>query len=96
MKFAVCVSFNIKPEFSSQFMSLVTSNAKQSLAVEDDCLIFHVCANEEQPSEVFLYEIYTSSEAFQAHLKTAHFLQFDLKITDMIIDKTVKTYATVI
>jgi autoinducer 2-degrading protein len=92
--FAVVVTLSLKPETMAKFMPLMLSNATASLT-EDGCKQFDVCTDPARPNEVFLYETYTTAEAFQFHLKTPHFLAFDAAATDMILGKDVRTYQSV-
>lgn len=96
MAFAVCVTFHIKPESLDAFVPLMHENASTSLRNEEGCLRFDVCTDDEQAGEVFLYEVYTSPDAFQIHLVSEHFLKFDSQVKAMIADKQVKTFRTVI
>lgn len=96
MAFAVCVTFRIKPESLDAFLPLMNENASTSLRDEEGCWRFDVCTDDGRAGEVFLYEIYTSSDAFQIHLASEHFLKFDSQVKDMIADKQVKTFKTVI
>lgn len=93
--FAVTVTFQIKNGMMDAFMPLMVDNARRSLVTEDGCSRFDVCTDQARPHEVFLYEIYEDAAAFQLHLKTAHFLEFDGKVAGMIAEKIVKTYAGV-
>ncbi|MEM9330351.1 MAG: putative quinol monooxygenase [Pseudomonadota bacterium] len=95
MTFAVCVTFQINPEYWDAFLDLMRENAAASLKLEAGCLQFDVCTDASLPYEVFLYEIYKSSEAFEAHLNSEHFRDFDVNVTKMIKDKQVKTYTMV-
>ncbi|MEM9278602.1 MAG: putative quinol monooxygenase [Pseudomonadota bacterium] len=95
MKFAVCVTFNIIPDHWDQFLKLMNENAANSLANEEGCIQFDVCTDEACPHEAFLYEIYTSPEAFRLHLQSDHFRSFDLAVSSMIKDKHIKTYSRV-
>lgn len=88
--FAVCVTFQIHPHRINDFLPLMQANAATSLAVEDGCHLFDVC---QTGTEVFLYELYSNAEAFDAHLSMAHFQSFDRATADMIASKEVKTYA---
>ena len=76
-------------------MPLMQQQAALSLSNEVACQQFDVCSDPEKPNEVFLYEIYDDAQAFESHLKTQHFLAFDSAVSDMIIDKTIKTFTTV-
>ena len=93
--FAVIVTFEIREGQMEAFMPLMLANAATSLEDEAGCHQFDVCRDPERPDEVFLYEIYEDAQAFQIHLKSAHFLAFDTKVADMIASKSVKTYGEV-
>ena len=90
--YAVVVTFQIKAGAMNGFMPLMTENAKASLANESDCHRFDVCTDSERNDEVFLYELYTDRAAFEAHLASAHFQEFDAKASGMMASKTIKTY----
>lgn len=93
--YAVCVTFQIKPEQLEVFMPLMQQQAQNSLAQEAGCQQFDVCTDAARPNEVFLYEIYDDSAAFQLHLASEHFKTFDVAVADMLADKQVKTYTQV-
>ena len=90
--FAVVVTFKIKLDDWRRFLPLMRENARKSLAEERECHHLDVLTDADRPSEVFLYEIYSSPEAFEDHLKSPHFLVFDAAVSVMIEDKTVATY----
>lgn len=90
--FAVVVTFVVKAQSTAEFMPLILANAKRSLALEDGCHQFDVCADPERPNEVFLYELYRDAPAFQTHLSSAHFQAFNSETLAMLADKQVKTY----
>jgi len=88
--FAVTVTFTLKPGARAEFLPLMAENARTSLDREPGCRQFDVCT---EGDEVFLYEVYDSAVAFDAHLQSAHFKSFDAAVSDMVADKTVRTYA---
>ncbi len=90
--YAISVTFEIEPARMDAFLALMQSNAKSSLAHEEGCLIFDVCRAQGSENTVFLYEKYTSEAAFQAHLKTEHFLALDAEITDMVVSKLITVF----
>lgn len=94
--FAVVVTFRIKPGHVEAFLPLMLANAKTSLNEELGCQQFDVCTDPNQPDEIFLYELYDDAAAFQVHLTSAHFLEFDRKTGPMIADKAVRTYGSVV
>jgi (4S)-4-hydroxy-5-phosphonooxypentane-2,3-dione isomerase len=93
--YVVTVLFHVRPEHFAAFLEQMHLNAAQSLKDEPGCRQFDVCYEPARPGEVFLYEIYDSQAAFQAHLKAPHFLSFDAAVADMVIDKRVSTFTEV-
>ncbi|KNG93304.1 putative quinol monooxygenase [Pseudaestuariivita atlantica] len=87
--YAVCVTFRVRADAVDAFLPRMLANAETSLATEAGCHQFDVCR---EGNEVFLYELYADRAAFDAHLDTAHFRDFDAATADMIEEKTVKTY----
>ena len=88
--FVVTVQFDIALEHADRFLSEMNANAEASVRLEEGCLQFDVCTGE--PGTVFLYEVYDSEEAFQVHLKSAHFLSFNATTTPWVTAKSVTTY----
>lgn len=90
--YVVCVTFKVKIESIDQFMPLMLDNAKASFEQEPECQQFDVCIDENDKSIVFLYEIYNDKAAFQDHLASPHFKEFDAAVGDMIADKKVQIF----
>lgn len=67
--FMLIVEFEIKPECSDQFDSLVQVQADNSLRLEPGCNFFHVQREGEANNLFVLSEVYTNADAFQEHLK---------------------------
>ncbi len=93
--FVVVVSFQIKLDQFDAFLPLMVRNAKASLDNEPGCLQFDVCLDEAQPGSVFLYEVYTNRAAFDAHLASGHFIEFDEAVATMIETKQAQTFERV-
>ncbi|WP_298922282.1 putative quinol monooxygenase [uncultured Roseobacter sp.] len=94
--YAVVVTFTIKSNRLAEFLPLMEHNARASLANEPGCHQFDIATDPARLTEVFLYELYEDETAFRQHLKTQHFKEFDAAAADMIKDKSIRTYATVI
>jgi autoinducer 2-degrading protein len=93
--FAVVVSFKLHPGEGARFLRRVVLNAETSRTVEPGCRRFDVCADADDPDAAFLYELYDSQAAFDAHLASEHFKAFDRETAELVADKTVRTYRTV-
>ena len=94
--YAVCVTFHLKTGAADRFGPLMRANAQTSLAQESGCLQFDVLTDAAKPDAVFLYELYTDRAAFDAHLASAHFRSFDAAVADMIANKDIQTWGSVI
>ncbi len=89
-KLAVLVEFGVRPEARESFQRLVLENAAASLENEPGCEQFDVLIPEDgQGGQFVLYEIYAGAEAFEAHLRSDHYLQFDKAAAPMALTKTV-------
>ena len=70
-------------------MPLMIKNAQTSRDVETGCQMFDVCRNEDL---VFLYEVYDNRAAFDVHLASDHFHEFDAAVADLIEKKQVHLF----
>ena len=89
LRHVVTVDFVVKPEFLSEFMNCCRENAKASVAVEEECFRFDVLTPiSKNTNKVFLYEIYASQKAFDDHLNTQHYKDFNQATAHMVISKS--------
>lgn len=91
----ITVDFKLKPGTMSAFRQLVDRNAADSCRDEPGCRRFDVLAPFSLGERVFLYEIYDSRGAFEAHLKTRHFIEFNRASAAMVLAKRVSEYMLV-
>lgn len=90
--YVVTVEFKIKPNNIATFLDAMHQQAKNSLELEDGCRHFDVCVNEKDPNHIFLYELYDDRGAFDAHLASTHFKEFDALVKDWVNEKIVNTW----
>ena len=87
---AVCVTFQIKPEFFKQFLIVVKQQAENSKKLEPWCHQFDVSLSPESPNTVLLYETYDDRAAFTSkHRTTEHFSKFAATIADWVESKQI-------
>ncbi len=55
------------------FINALCLDAIASVNEEQGCLRFDVFQNKENPSELYLYEVYVNESAFDSHVATPHF-----------------------
>jgi quinol monooxygenase YgiN len=91
--YVVTVLFRVRPEAAALFRERVCGNAATSLAQEPGCRQFDVCIDPAAPEVFFLYELYDSRVAFEAHLASPHFNEFNVYCTGCVEHKQVLCYA---
>ena len=87
--FAIIVDFRLKPGAHSEFRRLVDSNARISAQAERGCRRFDVVEPRDEADRVLLYEIYDDDGAFEAHVRSPHYIQFDAESAPLIVAKSV-------
>lgn len=92
MSYAVVVEFDINQDKIQRFKHRVAQQAADSLNNEEGCLVFEVWASEDRPNQIYLYEIYADQNAFDLHLQSAHFKEFDRDVADWVATKKVSTW----
>ena len=90
--YVVVVEFEIAAEHTESFRDAILQQASNSLAREDACQQFDVCFDGEDLSKCFLYEKYDDRAAFEGHLQSDHFKQFDSLVSSWLKSKTVQTW----
>ncbi|WP_373089220.1 putative quinol monooxygenase [Sneathiella sp.] len=91
-KFAVTARFEVMSGREKAFMVEMKKQAENSLNQEPGCLIFDICINREDGSDVLLYEIYTDKKAFDDHLASRHFSAFIETVTPWITSKKIECW----
>lgn len=93
--FAITVAFELADGAFAEFHRLVSENAALSVALEPDCLRFDVLTPLDGAvrQQVLLYEIYADRAAFDRHLASEHYLRFDRSTRDLVLKKTVASFA---
>jgi autoinducer 2-degrading protein len=89
---AIVVEFRIKPAFIEGFERVIVANATASRQTEPGCRQFDVCRDPAEPQLFYLYELYDDAAAFDAHCRTAHFLEMDALTASWVQSKVVHRY----
>lgn len=90
--YVVVVEFSIRPAHTAAFVQRVRQQAQDSLREEAGCHVFDVCLDPGRANFILLYEVYSDREAFETHLESAHFLDFDTAVRDWVDGKEISTY----
>ena len=69
---ALLVTIRIQPQHREAFMEAMLDDARHSVQDEPGCLRFDVLEDVDDPSRIFLYEVYRDEEALEAHRQAPH------------------------
>lgn len=87
--YCIIVKNVIREGARDAYLAAMLPNARDSVANEPGCLVFDVLEAREEPNAFYLYEIYTSPEALEAHKKTPHYLESRPLIADLVVETSV-------
>lgn len=88
-QYVVTVTFTLHDGAAEAFMPLMKEQAENSVRLEEGCHYFDVVHQDDNPNTVFLYEVYSDRSAFDHHLNSNHFNDFDGKVQNLVKDKKV-------
>jgi quinol monooxygenase YgiN len=66
----------IHPASLEEYKAALAEHAKTAVQVEPGVLALQAVYDTSHPTQVTVLEVYASEAAYQAHLKTAHFLKY--------------------
>jgi quinol monooxygenase YgiN len=66
----------IYPAYIEQYRVALAEHAKTAMQVEPGVLALQAVYDKAHPTMVTVFEVYASEDAYQAHLKTPHFLKY--------------------
>jgi quinol monooxygenase YgiN len=66
------------------YKAALKEHAETAVRVEPGVLTLYAVYEKNKPTHVTVFEIYVSQEAYQAHLKTAHFIKYKASTKDMV------------
>ena len=87
---AICVDFEIDLSSLDAFLTIMKKNASDSLANEIGCHQFDIAQDQQNPTKIFLYELYDDAVAFELHKKASHYLEFNDAISGMVNKKSIR------
>lgn len=90
--YVVTVEFTVAKNNQREFMEAMIAQAGNSLRLEPGCHQFDVCVDPKDEQRVYLYEIYTDRAAFDLHLESDHFKDFDALVRPWLESKTVSLW----
>lgn len=74
----------IDPRHAAEYLGILKREAAASVKLEPGVVCIFPMTERSQPNHVRLLEIYASQEAYEAHLKSPHFLEYKSSTLPMI------------
>jgi quinol monooxygenase YgiN len=78
----------IDSRYLEEYVAILQEEAEASVRLEPGVISIFPMFQKENPTEIRILEIYASREAYEAHLKTPHFLKY--KTTTQAMVKSLK------
>ena len=85
--FTLMVQIEVDPDRRDEFLAAITANAEASVRDEPGCLRFDVCSVDGDENRFLLYELYEDAEAFEAHKRAPHFLDWRLVAERVLVSQ---------
>ena len=74
----------IYPDYLDEYKAALAEHARTAVRVEPGVLALEAVYDKAQPTHVTVFEVYASDSAYQAHLKTPHFLKYKTGTLKMV------------
>src|SRR6185437_12605200 len=74
----------IDSNYLEQYNAILKEEARASVTLEPGVIAIYPMYKEQDPTEVRILEIYKNREAYESHLKTAHFLNYKTTTLKMV------------
>ncbi|HKX19526.1 MAG TPA: antibiotic biosynthesis monooxygenase [bacterium] len=77
-------AIEVDPSRLGEYRAAVMTQIKAAIQSEPGVLTLHAVANNDDPACIIVFEIYRDREAYEAHLRAAHFLTYKTKVESMV------------
>ena len=74
----------IVPEYLDEYISILKGEAEASVRLEPGVISIYPMFQKENLTEIRILEIYTDKKAYEAHLKTPHFIHYKTSTLKMV------------
>ncbi|MCV9944223.1 MULTISPECIES: putative quinol monooxygenase [unclassified Rhizobium] len=78
----------IDPETLESYRALLKEEIEASVALEDGVLSLSAVSIRDTPNRIRILEVYADQKAYEAHLRTPHFLKYKNQTVHMVTSLT--------
>lgn len=75
----------IDPGYLAEYKAILAKEQEASVRDEPGVVMLHSVALKDQPNQIRLLEVYASRDAYEAHIKSPHFLRYKESTAKMVI-----------
>jgi (4S)-4-hydroxy-5-phosphonooxypentane-2,3-dione isomerase len=88
------VNLDIAPGQIDKFLALLKENGAAAVK-EPGCREFNITVAQNDPNHVFIFEVYDSAAALEAHRATDHFKKYAAATKDLVTKRDVRGFSSV-
>jgi (4S)-4-hydroxy-5-phosphonooxypentane-2,3-dione isomerase len=78
------VDIDVVPGQIENYLAALKENGAAAVQSEPGCREFNITVSQKDPNHVFVFEVYDSAAAFDAHLNTDHFKKYAVTAKDIV------------
>lgn len=75
----------IDPRQLAEYKAILAAEQEASVRDEPGVVMLHSVALKDRPNQIRLLEVYASRSAYEAHVKSPHFLRYKESTADMVL-----------
>src|SRR5271170_2188736 len=89
------VDIDVAPGEIDHYLAALEENGAASVKQEPGCHAFNIAVSQKDPNHVFIFEVYDSAAALDAHRQTDHFKKYATITKDMIAKRDARALSLV-
>jgi len=89
-------TLEIDPSRLAEYRAAVAEQIEAAVRAEPGVLALYAVADVSNPARITVFEIYQDRQAYEAHLKAAHFLAYKAKVEPMVKSLTLTPVTPVV
>jgi (4S)-4-hydroxy-5-phosphonooxypentane-2,3-dione isomerase len=89
------VDIDVVPGQIENYLAALKENGAAAVQGEPGCREFNITVSQKDPNHVFIFEVYDSAAAFDAHRQTDHFKKYAASTKDLVAKREVHPLSSV-
>jgi quinol monooxygenase YgiN len=89
------VDIDVVPGQIENYLAAIKDVGAATIKTEPGCSEFDISVSQKDPNHLFIFEVYDSAAAFDAHLKTDHYKKYAATAKDIVAKREVHPLSSV-